>query len=96
MTYIEAIEILKSVKFTVPNRVNAEACTNARRKVMDALIKLDLIETHGCGVCKRSKEYDCKGCAYDGTEDWKEPCRICRRNCKDYYREAEKHENKNN
>ena len=92
MTCIEAIEMLKSVKFTRSNRVNAKECTNALRKAMDALIKLDLIKTHGCAVCPMPQEYDCKGCAYEEVEDWKDPCRICRRNQKDYYREAEKHE----
>lgn len=89
MTYIEAIEMFKSVKFTTPNGVNAEEYANALRKAMDALIELDQIYSHGCVVCKMSKEYNCNGCAYEDVEDWKDPCRICWRNQKDYYREAE-------
>lgn len=46
------------------------------------------IDKYLCVVCKMSKEYDCKGCGYEEVEDWKDPCRICRRNQKDYYRKA--------
>ena len=28
----------------------------------------------------------CKGCAFIDVEEWEEPCRRCRRNCKDYWR----------
>lgn len=32
----------------------------------------------------------CKGCAFERIDEWKDPCNICRRNCKDYFRKAEK------
>ena len=32
----------------------------------------------------------CKGCAFIDVEEWEEPCRRCRRNCKDYWRAGEK------
>ena len=28
----------------------------------------------------------CLGCAYEDFEEWKEPCKMCRRASKDYYR----------
>ena len=39
-----------------------------------------------------TKVESCVGCAFEMLDEWKDPCRICRRNLKDYYREAEKHE----
>lgn len=99
MTNFEAIGALKGAILShvdINNRPHAELVREAFNTVTDAIIKLDQIETHGCVVCKMSKEYDCNGCAYEDVEVWKDPCRICRRNQKDYYREAEKHGNKNN
>ena len=32
----------------------------------------------------------CKGCAFVDVEEWQDPCRMCKRNCKDYWRAAEK------
>ncbi len=90
MTFFEAIGVLKGnfLNVDMRDKSHAEVYQEAFDKAIDALIELDQIESHGCVVCKMSKEYDCNGCAYDGTEDWKEPCRICRRNHKDYYSEA--------
>ena len=34
----------------------------------------------------------CKGCAFIDVEEWEEPCRRCRRNCKDYWRAGEQNE----
>ena len=31
----------------------------------------------------------CMGCAYYSNEEWEEPCRRCKRNCKDYWRRGE-------
>lgn len=90
MTCFEAIGVLRD-KFSnvdIGNRAQAEVFQEAFDKARDALIKLDIIKTHGCVACSMSKEYDCNGCAYEDVEDWKDPCRICRRNQKDYYREA--------
>ena len=28
----------------------------------------------------------CDKCAFEDVEEWELPCRICRRNCKDYWR----------
>lgn len=28
----------------------------------------------------------CTGCAFIDIEEWEEPCRRCKRNCKDYWR----------
>ena len=36
------------------------------------------IEADGCG-----------GCAYWDREEWEEPCKRCKRNCKDYWRKSE-------
>lgn len=91
MTYYGAIRVLEG-----SIDASAEVMQEAINMAIDALYELDKIKNYGCVVCKMSKEYDCNGCAYEEVEDWKDPCRICRRNQKDYYREAEKHENKNN
>ena len=32
----------------------------------------------------------CMGCAFIDIEEWEEPCRMCKRNCKDYWRPGEK------
>ena len=94
MTCFETIGVLKDIESHVDinNRHRAELVREAFNTARDAIIELDQIESHGCVVCYMSKEYDCKGCAYEDVEDWKDPCRICRRNLKDYYRKAEKHE----
>ena len=93
MTYFEAIEVLKGnfLNVDIGDRSHAELFQEAFDKAIDALLTLDKINNYGCVTCSISKEYDCKGCAYEDVEDWKDPCRICRRNQKDYYREAEKH-----
>lgn len=39
------------------------------------------IEAGGCGDC-----------AFWDREEWEEPCRRCKRNCKDYWRKAESEE----
>ncbi len=91
MTCFEAIGVLKGNFLDVDivgDRPHHEVFKEAFDKAIDALVKLDQIERHGCVVCKMSKEYDCDGCAYEDVEDWKGLCRICRRNHKDYYREA--------
>ena len=31
----------------------------------------------------------CTGCAFIDTEEWEDPCRMCKRNCKDYWRAGE-------
>lgn len=38
----------------------------------------------------KSKEYDCNGCVFLTVDEGKDPCRMCRRNCKDYFRRAKK------
>ena len=32
----------------------------------------------------------CLGCAYEDKEEWEAPCKMCKRNCKDYWRYKEK------
>ena len=33
------------------------------------------------------KEADgCRGCAFEDVEEWHDPCRMCKRACKDYWR----------
>ena len=32
----------------------------------------------------------CRGCAFLTVDEEKDPCRMCRRNCKDYFRRAKK------
>ena len=32
----------------------------------------------------------CKGCAYYNNEEWEDACRMCARNCKDYWRRGER------
>lgn len=90
MTYFEAIGVLKGnfSNVDIGDRSPAEVFQEAFDKAMSALVELDLIKSHGCAVCGISKEHDCNGCAYEDVEDWKDPCRICRRNQKDYYRKA--------
>ena len=34
-------------------------------------------------------EEGCLGCAYEDREEWEDPCKRCKRNCKDYWRIAE-------
>lgn len=34
----------------------------------------------------------CTGCAFVGNEEWEDPCRMCKRNCKDYWRRGEQNE----
>ena len=29
----------------------------------------------------------CVGCAFEDVESWQPPCTMCKRNCKDYWRE---------
>ena len=94
MTNSEAISILKAELSCIKMSRNsgATATQEAFDKAIDALLTLDKINNYGCVTCSISKEYDCKGCAYEDVEDWKDPCRICRRNQKDYYRKAAKDE----
>ncbi|MCI5792835.1 MAG: hypothetical protein MR011_06185 [Lachnospiraceae bacterium] len=92
MTNFEAIGVLKD-KFSnvdIGDRSQAEVFQEAFDKARDALVKLDLIKTHGCAVCSMSKEYDCNGCAFLTVDEGKDPCRMCMRNCKDYFRRAKK------
>lgn len=28
----------------------------------------------------------CTGCAFEKVESWQQPCAMCKRNCKDYWR----------
>lgn len=28
----------------------------------------------------------CKGCAFESVETWEQPCRYCKRNCRDFWR----------
>lgn len=28
----------------------------------------------------------CVGCAFEDVESWQQPCSMCKRNCKDYWR----------
>ena len=28
----------------------------------------------------------CKGCAFESVEAWEQPCRYCKRNCRDFWR----------
>lgn len=32
----------------------------------------------------------CKGCVYEGVEEWEMPCNMCKQSCKDYYRAKER------
>lgn len=34
-------------------------------------------------------EVGCLGCVYEDREEWEDPCKRCRRNCKDYWRMPE-------
>lgn len=34
-------------------------------------------------------EEGCTGCAYVDREEWEDPCKMCKRNCKDYWRRGE-------
>lgn len=83
MTYYGAIRVLEG-----SIDASAEVMQEAINMAIDALYELDKIKNYGCVACSMSKEYDCVGCAYEEVEDWKDPCRICRRNQKDYYRKA--------
>ena len=78
---IEAIGVLKGnfLNVDIGDRSHAEVFQEAVDKAIGTLVTLD---------CSISKEHDCNGCAYKDVEDWKDPCRICRRICKDYYRKA--------
>lgn len=88
MTNNEVILILKTCLANMRLNRSDKTIQEAFDKAMDALFKLEMIKSYGCVVCEESTEHGCNGCAYDGTEDWKDPCRICRRNQKDYYRKA--------
>lgn len=44
------------------------------------------------GLDKAKEQYladGCRGCAFSDVEEWQEPCRMCKRNCKDYWRAKE-------
>lgn len=43
---------------------------------------LELIEA-------KEKADGCSGCAFESVEEWQDPCRQCKRGCKDYYRPKE-------
>lgn len=31
----------------------------------------------------------CQGCVFEDKEEWEMPCKKCKRNCRDYWREVE-------
>ena len=35
---------------------------------------------------EQSRADACNGCAFADTEEWEEPCKRCKRNCRDYWR----------
>lgn len=43
---------------------------------------LELIEQ----IIEKEKSESCTGCAYWDREEWEEPCKRCKRACKDYWR----------
>lgn len=40
-------------------------------------------------ILEQTKADGCKGCAFIKTDEWEEPCRRCKRNCKDYWKAGE-------
>ena len=51
---------------------------------------LEIIEN----LIEREKTSSCNGCKYWNREEWEEPCKRCKRNCKDYWtmKEGDKRE----
>lgn len=42
---------------------------------------LEIIEN----LIEREKTSGCNSCKYWNREEWEEPCKRCKRNCKDYW-----------
>lgn len=87
MTYYGAIRVLEG-RIYVSSRPHAEVMQEAINTAIDALYEIDKIKSHGCDECSNLKEGDCDDCAFGDQEEWQEPCKMCKRNCKDYYRKA--------
>ena len=49
----------------------------------------DYRRTLDCMI-EKSWASGCGGCAFYDNEEWEEPCKRCKRNCKDYWRAGEK------
>lgn len=92
MTNNEAILILKT--YLASMKLNSSGgetiIQEAFSKAIDAFFKLEMIKSYGYRVYEKSAEHDCTGCEYENVDVCQDPCRICARNCKDHYREAEK------
>lgn len=59
---------------------NKEAATEIRNllKVLKTVLK----------ALEAGRSGDCEGCAFEDRGSWEEPCKMCNRNCKDYYKKA--------
>ena len=42
--------------------------------------------TMALGALKREQADGCTGCKFTGFEEWDLPCKVCKRNSKDYWR----------
>ena len=61
---------------------NEEIINELARHLPEAIKRVgEQIKADGCGDC-----------AYWSREEWEEPCKRCKRNCKDYWRRSENDE----